>query len=134
MLLARSEREAEGVCEECMGLKFNSNKNKTIIFNKEEKPEMMKDIVVGANMKYLGLSTNEKNGFKAQRSEMLKDATQLAPMTHLVIIASRSRAEIITETTYRNSVNRTNSIRTETERLRRVETGVHIQFLGAASI
>lgn len=45
-------------------------------------------------MKYLGLSTDEKNCFKAQSSEMLKNATKLAHMTHSVVIVLMERTQI----------------------------------------
>ena len=105
----------------------------------KDQPQEIEGIEVTNNIKYLGLTIeNKRKYFKAQRGKTLEKAQKLANITY-PIIAKSSNKLMVGKTYWKNVAmptilygsNIINYTETELEKLQRIENGVYRQILGA---
>lgn len=122
-----------------VGLQINREKSNILIFNEKNKPNEIEKIGVTSEIKYLGVTINDKiNCFKEYKSYKLKSAQRLSNLTFSVI--ARSCNKILIGKTYWKSVVLPSLLyglgvvtwtRSELEHLQRMENSVWRCILGA---
>lgn len=83
----------------CVNLEINKQKSYFIIFNLKRKPFKIVNISVKDQMKYLGITiNNRRNCFKINEKVIIEKATKLANMTYSD--TERSCAKLLVWKTY----------------------------------
>ena len=124
--------------EKC-GLEINKDKSDIIIYNMKEKPEEIAGIRVRENIKYLGVTLDDKkNMFKTQKKKMIENTRRLGNMAYSVI--NKSCNKLLMGKTYWKNIalpsilyasSVINMTESEIKEIQRIENSVGRQILGA---